>query len=289
MKIILRNILIALIGLLLFSCNNDKKLAQKTVVDFFTAIKNENEEEMINIYPDFINIDTYYKSDTISIKDIKLKNGLIEVIIENNYKNSFGRSFSQNIELYLKYDDSINKENLKIYDSKGIRNYNEDDKYLFAIKTGCINKKTDITDQSISKKLKIADELLMNYSIDLLLKLKKEVKIITWSWESGYGGSASGKGIVKNNSDFDIPSLKFIVKYFDKNENEITTDEGYVDYNMIASGSSKSFTFYTSYIGNASSASISTKFDDDMIMKYILQKSYNGNEYSLFINSSNLK
>lgn len=278
------SLLICIISIITVGCNQNKKLAEQTTKDFFEAIKNSNDDKILELYPEFINIDTYYKSDSIIIKEIESNNEDVKVKVENKFKNGFGKSFTQSIELYLK-PDSLNSKVLKIYDSKGIRNYFDDDDYQFALNTGCIDKKADITDQEIAVKLKIAKEMIIAYSVDVLIELKKDVKVTKWSWESGYRDSASGKGIVINNSGFDLPNLKYIVTYYDYNGNQVTSDDGYVTYDTFYAGTSKSFTFYTSYVGNAKSANISLTFDDEMIIKYVSKKKYEGNEYDLYLKS----
>lgn len=280
-----RNIVILLIcslSVIIIGCNEGKKLAEQTTKDFFNAIKNNNEEKMLELYPEFVNINTFYKSDTITFNEIKSLNNKFKVVLENKFKNGFGKSFTQSIELYLKYD-SLNPKILKIYDSKGIRSYSDDDDYQFALNTGCIDKKTDITDQEIALKLKTAKEMIIDYSVDILIELRKDVKVTKWSWESGYSDSASGKGIVVNNSNFDLPNLKYNVIYYDYSGNQVTSDDGYVTYDTFYAGTSKSFTFYTSYVSNAKSARISLTFDEEPIIKYVTKKEYKGDEYKLFI------
>ena len=110
-----------------------------------------------------------------------------------------------------------------------------------------------------------------------------DVNVVDWSWKKGYGNSASGKVIVKNNSTFSIPNVKYEITYYDRNDNKITMDDGYVSYDALGAGDSKSFTFYTSYVGNASSAMISLNFDEDLINDYVLQSEYEGNEYSAYL------
>lgn len=111
--------------------------------------------------------------------------------------------------------------------------------------------------------------MMKKYYLDMYIKLRKEVNIISWDWETGYGDSANGKAIVKNNSNYDIPKLKYEITYKDRNGNEIITDDGYVTHDELSSGSSKAFTFYTSYVGNAQRTSINLDFDTDFILKCI--------------------
>ena len=126
---------------------------------------------------------------------------------------------------------------------------------------------------------------MTRYFIALYGKLKSEVKITDWQWESGYGGSAHGKGIVKNNSAYDIPKLKYKITYKDRNANEITSDDGYITYDKLNSGNSKAFTFYTSYVGNAQKASIDIDIDTDFLLECVSKADYKGTEYKEFIES----
>ena len=240
---------------------------------------------MKKLYPNFENIGTYYKSDNILVKETKLlEDNKVSVTVENSFTNGFGKKFNQTITLFLEPDEN-NNEIYKIYDSKGVAGYEEKDVYIFATKTGIIAKNENLTDQEIANKLKIASNMFVLYGIKIFSELRSNVTVTSWSWESGYGDSASGKGIVKNNSGFNLPNLKYIITYYDRNGNQITTDDGYVTYDKLPAGSSKSFTFYTSYVGNASRAKISLDFDTEMIDKYVASKDYTGNEYKEFLES----
>lgn len=279
------NILVALLVITsLIGCNNEKKKknAENEVVKFYSALREGNEEKMKALYEGVANLTSYYKSDTATIKETKLNDkNEIEIKTINQFQNGFGKKFNQEIVFYLK-PDSVNDLDYYIYDTKGLCGYDDNSTYTFAKKTGCVSKE-DITDQQIAKKLKIADELLLYKSLDVYLDLKRNVNVVNWSWETGYAGSASGKGIVKNSSTFNLPELKYKITYKDYNGNEITSDDGYVSYDKLYSGSSKSFTFYTSYVGNASKASIELVFDDKMIMDYVAGQDYTGNEYKEYI------
>jgi hypothetical protein len=287
MKRIYLNVFAVLVVVFCFiGCSSKRKeLAENTTKSFFSAIKNDNKSELKELYPDFENIGTYYKSDEISVKEIKLlEDNKISVSVENSFTNGYGKKFNQTITLYLKPEEN-NKDVYKIYDSKGLTGYEEKDEYIFAIKTGVINKNENLTDQEIAEKLEIANKMIVKYGIETLSELKANIKVTSWSWESGYGGSASGKGIVKNNSDFSVPNLKYKITYYDRSDNQITTDNGYVTHDKLSAGDSKSFTFYTSYVGNAYTATISLDFDTEMIIKYVVNQDYTGNEYNEYLKS----
>ena len=281
---------LALTTLMIVSCNSPKKKqnAENEVKKFYSAIREGNEEKMKALYDGAGLLSSYYKSDTASIVETILKdNDEICIKTLNQFTNGFGKKFNQEIIFYLK-PDSVNKLDYYIYDSKGLCGYDDNSTYSFAKKTGCLTK-DDVSDQQIAKKLKIADEILLLKSIDVYLDLKTNVKVVNWSWQTGWGGSASGKGIVKNSSTFNLPELKYKITYKDSYGNEITTDDGYVTYDKLYSGASKSFTFYTSYVGNASRASIELVFSDKMIMDYVASKDYTGKEYQEYLSSEKIK
>jgi len=264
------------------SCSDSKrkKLADKTTMEFFSAVNENDTTKMWILYPALKDYVAYYKSDECVIKETKvLADKKVSVIVNSSFTNPFGKKSNQTITLFLK-PDGDKEDSYKIYDSKGINDYKNDNIfYTFASKTGCIDKNADLTDQEIIQKLKIAQKMMTNYYFDTFIQLLSHVFITSWNWQLGYGGSASGNGIVKNISGFNLPKLKYTIKYFDSNGNEITTDNGYVTYDMFMSGSSKSFTFYTSYVGNARRAKIDLDFDTEMILNYVASKDYTGKEF----------
>lgn len=280
----LKTILFLSLIIILVSCNNSKKRknAENQVTKFYAAIKEGSEKKMLALYADVATLSSYYKSDTASIKDSKiLKNDEIQVTTLNTFTNGYGKKFNQEIIFYLK-PDPINKLDYFIYDSKGLCGYDDNTTYLFGNKTGCISK-SDVTDQQIAKKMKIADELLMIKGVDVYRNLKENIQVVSWSWESGYAGSASGRGIVNNSSTFVLPELKYKITYKDIDGNQITTYDGYITYEKLNPGESKSFTFYTSYAGNAKRAFIDLVFDDKMIMDYVAGLDYTGKEYQTYM------
>ena len=265
------------IGIFLISCQSSKlkKEAEIKTKDFFSVLKEGDEKKLVTIYPDFDKFDTYFKSDSARINSSSEKNGLVTVSVHNRYTNGYGKVTEKDILLFFKKDST---QQLKLIDSKGLSGFDEKDDYIFGISTGCINKNTDTTDQQILKAIQRAKIVMLDKAVDVYLELKSQIKVVSWSWESGYSGSASGKGIVKNSSTFSVPSLKYKITYKNNNGEEITNDDGYVDYDPIEAGESKSFTFYTSYVGNATRATIDLTFDEDLIYKYLAKKEWTGKE-----------
>lgn len=270
-------LILSCIVLLLCSCESSKtnKEAEAKAKAFFAALKEENPPKAEQLYPGFGKFESYYKSDSAKVNSVTEKDGIVTVSALNSFTNGYGKLTQKNILLYFK-KDSV--ENLTLYDSKGLSSFEDKDAYKFGVKSGCVNLATDTTDQQLRIATMKAEVLMIDKTLEVYTQLLKGVKVVNWEWESGYSGSASGKAIVKNNSTFRVPRIKYKVTYKDRRGNDITSDDGYVSYDAIDAGESKSFTFYTSYVGNASNATISLDFDQDQIMEYIATTDWTGTE-----------
>jgi hypothetical protein len=282
-----KSIVISLVfALMLMTSCLDKEAVSVATNQLFSAVKDGNKSKIEAIYPESEDLPSYYKSDKIAIKEIKpLKHKEALVTVENEFTNGYGKTFTRDIKLYLKPDPSDSKKYV-VYDSEGFCGWDpeENNEYKFALKTGCIDENQDVTDQQRTKRLEAAQAMLLEAFFEVYLDLKTKVTIKDWSWDTSYyGDSASGKGICVNNSTFSIPKPKYKIVYKDRNGNDITDDDGYITYDVLKPGQSKAFTFYTSYVGNATRASISVDFDEDMILEYIANKDYTGNEYAEFL------
>ena len=267
-----------------FSCRSDKikKEAESKTKEFFLSLKSEDKKGLARLYPGFCRFEEYYKSDSGKIVSTTEANGMITVTVDNYFTNKFGKLSQERIFLYYKAD-SLGRAIL--HDSKGLSAFDDNDEFNFGSKTGCIDNSMDTTDQQIIRKLKKAKQVMLDKAVSVYLELKTNIRVISWNWESGFGGSASGQGIVRNSSTYSIPKLKYKVTYKGQSGNIITSDDGYVAYDALDAGGSKSFTFYTSYIGGASQASIELLLDEDMIFKYLSKKDWTGNECEEYFKS----
>jgi hypothetical protein len=268
---------VAITSMILISCESKKlkREAETQAKSFFSALKEGNEQKMNELYSDFIKFDSYYKSDSVKINSINYKNDIVTISAHNRFTNGFGKLTEKAILLFFKKGSD---GKIKLYDSKGLAGLDEKDEYIFGVNVGCINNATDTTDQQILKAMKKSEAVMLSKAFDVWLELQRDITVSTWNWETGYGGSASGKGIVKNNSTFSIPKLKYKVTFKSSLGADITSEDGYVTYDALDAGESKSFTFYTSYVGNASKASIELVFDNELIFKYLAKKKWLGTE-----------
>ncbi len=280
-----KTIIVAVSVLLILACSlvfifkKDHRLlkAESTVKQLFISLSENDQEEVVKIYPQIGFLENYYKSDSIYIINSEIINdSLICIQVKNYYVSTFGKRTVRNIQFFLKPDS------LGIYsfinDSKGLTDFSENEYYDFAVRTGFITS-SDSTDLKKSIQIVLAKDYLGWLVSNMWLDMHNEVEIIEWSWETGYGRSATGKGIVKNNSKFNIPSLEYDIIFSDWEGKTITSDHGYITYEVLSSGESRPFTFFSSYVGEASRARIILKFDKDMITSYCLaRQDYTGQE-----------
>lgn len=262
-------LLLAVITLELVSCGY-KKEAKEVTQDFFSAIKNDKEEKMKELYPEVVNLQNYYKSDTIIVKEVtELEEKKYNVSITNKFTNGFGKSTESQITIYTKpKNEEKPSDGYIIYDSKGLCDLSDELVYKFAKRKGYV-KGDNLTDQQIAKKVKEASTELMQLTLKFQAYLLNNVKITDWNWDtSDYSSSASGRGVVKNNTKYTIPNLKYIVTY-KRNGAEIAQDDGNVSYDDVRPYGMKSFSFYTSYVGNANKASIRLDFDNEFMIKTV--------------------
>ena len=257
----------------IYACNKHKEGKIKDVTEtFFKAVKESNEDAMKKNYPSVSNLNYYAKSDNINIKNVKsIGDDRYEVSLTNSFTNGFGKKSDTEMTMYVKATD----EGYIIYDSKGFMMYDDDDIiYKYAKNNGMLadNSKSD---QDKAKVMKEAIAKIASKLSDLRDYLERNVTIKSWNWETSYyGDSASGKAIVKNNTSLNLEKVKYRVKYYTKSDSYITEDEGYVSYNAIPAYGSYSFTFYTSYVGNASRANLKLEFNDEELLEIIASGLY---------------
>ena len=262
-------------ALILCSCGY-KKQAKEVTKDFFSAIKNEKEEKMAELYPDVGNLQNYYKSDTIIFKEvIDLGDNKYSVSVTNKFTNGFGKSTESQIVIFTKpKDDKKPGDGYEIYDSKGLCDLSDDAIYKFAKRKGYLSGDT-LTDQKVAKKVSEASKELISTALKFATYLRENVTVSDWNWETNdYSYSASGRGVVKNNTKYAIPDVKYVVTYMQRDGTEITQDGGRVTYDEIRPYGMESFSFYTSYVGNASRARIRLEFDDEFILETVAKGEY---------------
>ncbi|MCT4559822.1 MAG: hypothetical protein N4A41_00440 [Crocinitomicaceae bacterium] len=266
------------------SCGDGKKLekAEQLAATFFKKLKDDKKEEINKIYPDIKLLPSIYLSDSAKVITSYIENDTISVVMNNYYTNGFGKINEREIVLYFVPQDN---DELKLFDSNGLTSYDDDSQFKFTKNTGCLSS-SDTTDLRIARAIEKSNDFYMDQCITLLKELRALIYVDRWSWERGYGGSASGQGVVFNKSSFDIPKIKYEITYLNRSGDVVTTDNGYISYDPVESMKAQSFTFYTSYVGNATEARINLNFDEELILDYISNKEWRGNEWENWIKAN---
>src|SRR5690554_855010 len=94
-------LIILIVALFCTNCGKNQKLidSENTVSNFFTSVTDSNEELMEKYYPNISTFDSYFKSDSIKLKDSKFINdSLIAVSTTNYFTNGFGKKTIKEID-----------------------------------------------------------------------------------------------------------------------------------------------------------------------------------------------
>lgn len=268
------------------ACNPINKEAVTTTTNqLFDAIKLDSESRMVEVYPDVKKLPSYYKSDKIAIKEIQsIGDKKAKVEVESEYTTGLGKLVTTNIILYLK-PDSFDAEKYIVYDSEGLCgawNHKENNKYKYALKTGCIDEKVDITDLQRAEKMKAAGSMFMVETFSTYLKLMTEIKFELIDYDASRY-SVSGKARCINNSEYDIAKINYTIKCLDMGDDVIGEDDGRVTYDVIKAGRSKVFSFYCRTHGYSWDYKFVPDFDFDEVERIVAEKDYTGHEYEEFI------
>ncbi|WP_159801892.1 hypothetical protein [Flavobacterium sp. MK4S-17] len=78
-----KSVMYLVVSLVFISCQNSKNEEESELFTkrFFEALKLENKSELETLYPDFINFESYYKTDSINIKSSFINDDVITVSV----------------------------------------------------------------------------------------------------------------------------------------------------------------------------------------------------------------
>ena len=276
---------LAFSSVLMLSCIN-KKAAVSVTNQLYSAVKDGDREAIEAVYPEAGCLPSFYKSDTVRIKGIKsLGHKKIRVLVENGFTNEYGKFFVQEARLYLKPDPNDSGKYV-VYDSEGLGGWlpDENSVYKFAVKTGCIDQESDVTDQQIARKLTDARDMIQTFYSDEIKELKSKVTIKNWSLTiSDDGNTMRGRAVCVNNSPMTIQKPRYKVTYKGHYGDVIAVDEGYITDGALKSGQSKSFSFHSKFDYDRSRVALSVEIDEDLILNQLTDKDFTGNEYKEYL------
>lgn len=270
---------------LMQSCQSiDKEKVKETVEKFFNAYRSEDISTAKSIYPQILSLRGQFRK-TSSV-DIELNNiqstndSIVMVRLTHHWVNPFGADNATEMRFYLMKKDN----DYFIADSRNFCSFDDVRPYQFACKIGAINLLSDTTDIAVSMGIRNAEPMFYLAKDKIKNDIKNSLSVSSMNWEIGYYSDyASGRAIVANNTNYPISKPKYTVTYYKgKNEALITSDNGYVCYDVLMPGTSKSFSWYTSYVGNASWANVSVDCDESWIEEIAMNLPYKGDEYAKY-------
>lgn len=272
-----------LMMVVLSACNSGKSEAVQLSKDFFGSLADTTNGKPKDFYPQYTNLDVEAKSDAVDVdeSEVTVKNDSFTVRCYNSYTDAAGTFKQDSVTLFMAKN---NEGKLYIYDSHGLITIDKDLQY-FGTATGAFSKKEKVNDVALAKILSGVRAMMYNEYLNMQQTLQEKVKIVNWSWETGYDGGAHGEGRVINNFNYPIEGIKYHVTYYDRRDNFMAEDEGRISKTLYP-GERYDFTFWSSNAKYPSTANLKLEFPDKVVVDMIKSKSYKGDEYQKFLTSN---
>ena len=113
-----------------------------------------------------------------------------------------------------------------------------------------------------NKRFKQKIEFYSNKIADQKLRAESDLEVTSWGWHYSSSGSYMiAEGEVQNLTGRRLELVKFVVSYYDENDNFVTSGKGYLEYKTLMPGQHSPFKGYSGYNPAAKSARL--EFMDD--------------------------
>lgn len=253
----------------LSSCSNNGDVAKELVENFFIAATDSTACVKIkDIYPQFDSLGIAIKRDVLDINDaIQKKGDTIIVSGQNSYTGEDGIFKQDSVKFYIHKDKN---GKFKIVNSEGLiitPTYLKDFVKQIDLKNSA---KTDIEKNKLLSDL---NGFYRSIYIDAYIELRAGVKVSYWDWETDYSNEPHGQAWIINNTNLTIRNIKYNVKYYDRNKQYISDDNGNA-CSKLSPGEKYRFTFYSTHVKGPSSANLSIDFADSNVDNIIASKQY---------------
>ena len=279
----------------ILKCLNGLFLAFMLTV-LFISCRNEKVDEAVKEFMDsrIFNRSSYSYSKTLdelscyyfsdySLHDVEEKG---DSLFKVNVKLG---SASRDISILVEKDTI---ESYKVIYCWGLVNFTEEltlDSWDFALRTGCVSEKENLSDLEIYDRMRIAGVIQYSFYKSIYDELNHKVEVTKQNWDRGYGNYASGSAIIYNGSSYTMPKLKYKIEYSDIKGHVITEDRGTASYEPFSPGEYKSFSFYTPNVGNSSYAWIRPVIDEEWVWKLSYKKTCTGSEFVDYVEKYGVK
>lgn len=248
-----------LISFLLGSCQTEDPAitaSKKITNDFFNEIMSlkdaQNWEKIAKIYPGIQKIFSPQPIDSFVVFE---PNSVEEtMIVKANifYKGSNVANEGEPVSLMLSKDES---GNYSIKDSKNLFKRKNLLYHQFAQKAKCFVDDKEFTDleiMDISRKVQV---FFRDKANKLEENLRPQLNLSNWKWDKN---KRKGSGKLANNTNFDLPEVKYILEFLDAKGNSKGSDYGYISREALAKGEHVNFSI----------DSKNTVTYDDVILKF---------------------
>ena len=286
-KCVWRLMMLVLLSALLACKGGNQDEVKNVARQFMSSLQQQDISRMRIYYPTVDNIDIFYASDTALITQvIKEDDQVYRVEVMSFYLNDDSQVEKKAVSLFIRPDSENRPAHSKyhIFDSYGLCSWNSYPHAKFAIHTGCLMKSGQMTDQQLVYRLRVAKDLLFYFSKLMYQDLEQNVRITQTILTQADGNMAHGRALVENRSDYTLPDLRYIIVYYDSNNEIVAEDKGWITKTPIESGQTVSFDFIPYYVSLVNNADFRIDFDMDLILQFVMDDDiYSGNEYEDFI------
>lgn len=268
------------ICLFAFLCTSCKDAKVKSYVnDFFSCLEKENEDRLLEMYPNMESFIHHKSSAKHKISSVELEDSIYVVKVTNQEDLNINKE--TDVTLYI----STVNDNYEIVNSKGLADFENDDfggiffsfcKGIGAIQRG--NKDVENM-EAVDYSRRILKIMLEEAKKDLM----SNIKVTSWNWrKEDYVEYVSGNGIIVNNSRYNALGLKVTANFYDANGTLLVFETKQMgDMN---SGYQGAFKFdYIGYTKKPTRSDVTFSVDEDRICEAILNNQWTGSEYDKYI------
>ena len=264
-------------SLVLSSCSHKNEAIEFSRA-FFTSLSDTTYGKPSNFYPLYDSLHVQAKSDAVEIDESEIATMGDTMIVRcfNNYTDAKGTFKQDNITLFITKDK---ESSWYIYDSKGLISMDEEQLW-FGRAIGALGEKP-LNDVALANRLNILGDYIREEYMNQWIKLKTNVKIANWSWETSYDGKAHGEARIVNTLPYSISGIKYIVIYYDRSGNFMAEDDGRVN-KTLNPNEIYNFTFWSSNAKYPTTANLKLDFSDKTVYDLMKEKTYTGKEFEEF-------
>ena len=263
----MKKYLLLFLGFCLFSsCDKRVKQCEEATSKFFTAVMENDEDAMLEVYPLAYHMHYFPHSDSYIINSVsKTSDSLYTVNLTNTYSKG-AASVNKEIFLYMKPKD---KTTMTIVDSKGLYPKDRFNLYKYAHRHNMIPENCE-TDQQLGA---VADSVRSKLVSDI-------IKMQTWPYDyfdiSQINwrlllDSATGSFLITNNSKYTLDSPKYKLTYYNSRDEIVATGDGYITYSEFRPGDKVKVDIFTLHVGHAKSLRIQIDLHLEETLENILE------------------